>query len=143
MRNFEAKRTRRSVQPQVGLRAGASAALLAVGLTVLLVLPGNPSRAVGALLTTGALAAWVSMLLIDLLGRRLAGKAPSRLTQRAGDQDDPRIRPGDYFRRGRRLYRVEHLAGPRVLVEDCRSGELFDIDREACAGLERVKPGPA
>jgi hypothetical protein len=87
---------------------------------------------------------------IDLMagGRRRGTRScrPRRSTGRsktvviaAGQRDDPRIQPGDYFSSGRSLYRVEHLAGARVLLEDCHSGELVDIDRETCVALECVK----
>jgi hypothetical protein len=75
-----------------------------------------------------------------------AGSAPSRNARKkvaavAGrrQDDDPRINPGDYFISDRQLYRVEHIARQRVLIEDCRSGELLDIDRNACVALERLK----
>jgi hypothetical protein len=125
--------------------------LLAAGLTVLFALSGKADHAIGALLTSGALAAWLAVVFAHTFGRRVALVTPPKPAKRqrarkskarvvaATDSDDPRIQPGDYFLSGRSLYRVEHLAGARVLVEDCRSGELFDIDREACAALRRVR----
>jgi hypothetical protein len=82
----------------------------------------------------------VGLLLAGIAPRR--GRWSRKRTPRVvsvGDRDDPRIQPGDYFCSGRSLYRVEHLCGDRVLVEDCVSGDLIDIDREVCAALERIQ----
>jgi hypothetical protein len=70
---------------------------------------------------------------------RRAGASLGRVAA-VGHRDDPRIQPGDYFCSGRSLYRVEHLCGDRVLIEDCVSGDLIDIDREICVALERIQP---
>jgi hypothetical protein len=67
------------------------------------------------------------MLLKPRFRRRQSGTPPAR------------IRPGDYLTCEGCLYHVEHVAGERVLIEDCRSGELLDIDRDTCAALERIK----
>jgi hypothetical protein len=39
----------------------------------------------------------------------------------------------------RDLYRVEHVRGQRVLLEDCRSGDLVDIDARELSTLELVR----
>lgn len=44
------------------------------------------------------------------------------------------LRTGDYVAFEGNLYRVEHVLGDRVLIEDCRSGELFD---SAAADVEK------
>ena len=54
----------------------------------------------------------------------------------------PRLKPktalgaGDYVALAGNLYRVEHVLGDRVLIEDCRSGELFD---SAAADVEKAR----
>jgi len=112
------------------------------------VLPGRSVAVAATLFIAGAFAGWVAALLVDAIeaDRRSRGRPRRRRVFRkrtqviaAGAQDDPRIQPGDYFSTGGALYRVEHLAGARVLVEDCRSGDMIDIDRDACAALERVR----
>jgi hypothetical protein len=135
---------------RLGRRAGASLGLLIAGLATLGLWSGKSGIVIAALSACGALMAWVSALTIDALRAGRAGQ-PSERRRRArsckrktrvvapGERDDPRIQPGDYFSCGRSLYRVEHLCGDRVLIEDCVSGALIDIDREACAALERIK----
>jgi hypothetical protein len=44
---------------------------------------------------------------------------------------------GDYYHSEHRLFRVEQAHGERVLVEDCASGELFDIP---ASDLDRLTP---
>jgi hypothetical protein len=46
---------------------------------------------------------------------------------------------GDYFCTERALFRVEHAAGERVLVEDCRSGDLIDVSAAELLELKRVE----
>lgn len=46
------------------------------------------------------------------------------------------LRVGDYVTFEGALYRVEHVLGDRVLIEDCRSGELFD---SAAADVEKAR----
>lgn len=46
------------------------------------------------------------------------------------------LRPGDYVAVEGSLYRVEHVLGDRVLIEDCRNGELFDA---AAADVEKAR----
>ena len=46
------------------------------------------------------------------------------------------LRAGDYVAFDGSLYRVEHVLGDRVLIEDCRSGELFDA---AAADVEKAR----
>ncbi len=50
-----------------------------------------------------------------------------------------RCRPsrGEYFHSEHRLYRVEHAYERRVLLEDCTTGELFDVPTSE---LERLTP---
>jgi hypothetical protein len=50
-----------------------------------------------------------------------------------------RVRTGDYVASQRDLYRVEHVRGQRVLLEDCRSGDLVDIDARELSTLELVR----
>jgi hypothetical protein len=136
---------------RVGKRAAVWLAFLVAALTALVVVPGKAGPVAAGLLAGAAFVAWIAGLLMRTLqdGRRpqrptgLMARAPRRRKRpsviAAGKGDDPRIQPGDYFSTGRALYRVEHLAGARVLVEDCLSGELIDIDRETCVALERVR----
>lgn len=49
------------------------------------------------------------------------------------------IAPGDYFHSERDLYRVERREAERVLIEDCRTGVLIDIDLDRLLPLERVR----
>lgn len=147
-----AKTTRVSAWMRVGKRATISAGFMVAAITTLAVLPGRSGALAAVLLVSGAFAAWVAALMVDAIG---AGRRPRERKRRkgivrkrspvvaAGTHDDSRIQPGDYFSSGDALYRVEHLAGARVLVEDCRSGDLIDIDRDACAALERVKRSAA
>jgi hypothetical protein len=44
---------------------------------------------------------------------------------------------GDYYHSEHRLYCVEQTNGERILVEDCASGELFDIP---ASDLDRLTP---
>jgi hypothetical protein len=44
---------------------------------------------------------------------------------------------GDYFHSEHRLYCVEQTNGERILLEDCASGELFDI---SASDLDRLTP---
>ncbi len=44
---------------------------------------------------------------------------------------------GEYFHSEHRLYRVEHAYERRVLLEDCATGELFDVPTSE---LERLTP---
>jgi hypothetical protein len=45
---------------------------------------------------------------------------------------------GDYLHSERELYRIERLLGKRVLVEDCRSGELIEFGPEQLLTLKPV-----
>jgi hypothetical protein len=47
---------------------------------------------------------------------------------------------GDYYHSEDRLYRVEQTNGERVLVEDCASGELFDIPARDLRRLTPTRP---
>lgn len=49
------------------------------------------------------------------------------------------ILPGEYFHSERDLYRVERREADRVLIEDCRTGVLIDIDLDRLLQLERVR----
>ena len=51
------------------------------------------------------------------------------------------IRHGDYYHSEDRLYCVEQSHGERVLLEDCASGELFDIPAGDLARLTPTRPG--
>jgi hypothetical protein len=144
----QADTARGSAWTRIGRRAMLSVAFLVAAVTTLVVLPGRSGPVAAALLISGAFAAWVAALMVDAIGanrpprtatraRRIFRKRPAVIA--AGQRDDPRVQPGDYFSTGHALYRVEHLAGARVLVEDCRSGDLIDVDRETCAAFERVK----
>jgi hypothetical protein len=136
---------------RLGKRAAISLGFLVAALVAVVVVPGRAGPVVAALLAAAAVVAWVGALLMDALppgqrprtGTGLMARSPRRRKRpvviAAGKRDDPRIQPGDYFSTGTTLYRVEHLAGARVLVEDCVSGELIDIDRDTCVALERVK----
>jgi hypothetical protein len=44
---------------------------------------------------------------------------------------------------GGRLYCIEYVRGNRVLIEDCRSGDLFDADAAEIRTLQMVRSGPA
>jgi len=70
----------------------------------------------------------------------------SRASARATDGDraastreERRVRTGDYVASERDLYRVEHVRCQRVLLEDCRSGDLVDIDARELGTLELVR----
>lgn len=60
------------------------------------------------------------------------GPAPST-------REGRRVRTGDYVASERDLYRVEHVRGQRVLLEDCRSGDLVDIDARELRTLDLVR----
>jgi hypothetical protein len=49
------------------------------------------------------------------------------------------VRPGEYFHSQRDLFRVERCDDGRALVEDCRTGELIDIDLGNLVRLSRVR----
>lgn len=150
MQTRQAKMVRGPAWRRVALRVVASLALFMAGLTIAIVFQGTAAVVLGMLFASAGLTAWMAVLIFDMseAGRTRHNKPrvrrrPSCRKGRVvgpGDHDDARIRPGDYFSTGRSLYRVEHLAGARVLIEDCRSGDLIDIDRETCAALERVRP---
>jgi hypothetical protein len=55
---------------------------------------------------------------------------------------DAWVQPGHYLCSTRRLYRVEHVVGARALVEDCATGELFDVAVGELLTLRRVERGP-
>jgi hypothetical protein len=57
----------------------------------------------------------------------------------ASTREGRRVRTGDYMASERDLYRVEHVRGQRVLLEDCRSGDLVDIDARELSALELVR----
>lgn len=48
---------------------------------------------------------------------------------------------GDYFRSTRDLFVVEQVHGARVLVEDCRTGDLIDMPLTELGRLEPVRSG--
>jgi hypothetical protein len=50
------------------------------------------------------------------------------------------VRPGDYFHSRRELYCVEEVVGSRVMVEDCRTGALVEMDLGRLLRLDRVAP---
>lgn len=49
------------------------------------------------------------------------------------------VRIGAYLHSARDLYRVEVVTGERALIEDCRSGELFDVALSELLSLEPVQ----
>ena len=59
-----------------------------------------------------------------------------RATKRRRPRHATTLRVGDYVTFEGALYRVEHVLGDRVLIEDCRSGELFD---SAAADVEKAR----
>ena len=48
------------------------------------------------------------------------------------------VRPGDYFHTEHDLFRVERCDEGRALIEDCRTGELIDVDLNSLIRLDRV-----
>lgn len=46
---------------------------------------------------------------------------------------------GDYVCSDRALYRVEQIAGDRILLEDCRDYELLDVGPRQLEELRRVE----
>ncbi len=64
---------------------------------------------------------------------------PSAAGRTASTREGRRVRAGDYVASERDLYRVEHVRGQRVLLEDCRSGDLVDIDAREVGSLEFVR----
>lgn len=52
---------------------------------------------------------------------------------------DPCVDSGDYFCSGRRLYRVEQVVGARAVIEDCRTGDLFDVAIQDLLVLRRLR----
>ncbi|HET8673670.1 MAG TPA: hypothetical protein VFL87_08545, partial [Thermoleophilaceae bacterium] len=72
---------------------------------------------------------------------RFNGERPSTAGPAASTRDGRRVRSGDYVASERDLYRVEHVRGQRVLLEDCRSGDLVDIDARELCSLELVRTG--
>lgn len=53
------------------------------------------------------------------------------------------IEPGDYLCSERDLYWVEHLAGDRAIIEDCRTGDLIDVSASDLERLQRLERPPA
>ena len=68
---------------------------------------------------------------------------PSPTGFTASTREGRRVRAGDYVASERDLYRVEHMRGQRVLLEDCRSGDLVDIDAHELSSLEFVRTASA
>jgi hypothetical protein len=66
--------------------------------------------------------------------RRATREPPAKRSQVL----DPAIAAGDYLCSDRNLYRVEQLADGRVLIEDCRTGDLIDAPVDELAGLRRL-----
>jgi hypothetical protein len=48
-------------------------------------------------------------------------------------------RCGDYYYSEDHLYCIEHIYNDRLLIEDCASGELFDIPASYLYGLTPVR----
>jgi hypothetical protein len=53
------------------------------------------------------------------------------------------VQSGDYYHSESRLFRVEQTHGARVLIEDCFSGELFDIRASELDRLTATRPRSA
>lgn len=53
------------------------------------------------------------------------------------------IEPGDYLCSEHDLYWVEHLAGDRAILEDCRTGDLIDVSASDLERLQRLDRPPA
>lgn len=111
-------------------------ALLAVSSIVLVVHFGGTTAAVfaiGAIVVAGTLAA-----VRVRGGSAVAANPPS--TQRTRG----RPRPGDYRATSEDLYRVEEVHRDRVLLEDCRTGVLVDVDLAELDSLRSVpvRSGP-
>jgi hypothetical protein len=120
-------------EPRPLLRFG-SCIVFAVGLAVAVAWPGSGEAAIGGGVAAFGLAAWVAALMFDAwhtTARRGRARAPRRTRSR--------LRIGGYYSCAGELYRIEHLAGDRVLLEDCRNGELSDIDIADCADLRPVR----
>jgi hypothetical protein len=52
------------------------------------------------------------------------------------------VRAGDYLCDEHDLYRVEHLTGGRVQIEDCRAGDPIDVEVSELRHLQLVEPAP-
>jgi hypothetical protein len=65
----------------------------------------------------------------------------SRRHRHASVQRAPaRVAVGKYLCSDRDLYRVEKVFRRRVLLEDCRSGVLLDVEPSDLRRLRRVEP---
>lgn len=155
---------RRSGWWRVGLKVGAPLGLLCAGVGSALLGGGAVGVGTGLFLIVTAVMLWVSIVLVGLFsalskrsetapsGQNRAAIAsflrmrgvPKFVALEASGREKRRgyrcVGPGDYVASRRALYRIEHVAGTSLLVEDCRSGELIDIDREECARLRLVRP---
>ena len=61
---------------------------------------------------------------------------PTRVAPPSGPQP---VLPGEYFHSERALFRVERCDDGRALIEDCRTGELIDIELTNLLSLARVR----
>jgi len=52
-----------------------------------------------------------------------------------------RYRPGEYRANDRELYHVEELHGSRAFIENCRTGELLDVEQSELDRLRPVRAG--
>jgi hypothetical protein len=59
--------------------------------------------------------------------------------RRSGEGAPPDVHAGDYVASDGRLYRIAPVRRQRVLIEDCRSGELFDAGVADVSRLRVVK----
>jgi len=72
-----------------------------------------------------------------MIGMKLGGRGARQAVPGA-------LRPvceGDYFCSERDLFRIEQLMRDHALVEDCRTGDLFDLPVGDLAALQRVEHG--
>jgi hypothetical protein len=72
---------------------------------------------------------------MDVWTRRVA-ETRSRLE--VGPATAP-VHPGEYFHSERALFRVERCDEGRALVEDCRTGELVDLELRSLLKLNRLR----
>lgn len=68
------------------------------------------------------------------------GRATREPLRRVGSRSRAgAVAVGDYMFSDRDLYRVEQLTEERVLIEDCRTGDLIDAPVEELAALRRLE----
>lgn len=127
--------------------------LLLCGLALIAATRNDEGVILGVLIANGAFAVWVAALMAKLLRgdesrqedteqsrsarpRTAAVEPPARVKRSRGAD---RLRLGDYVSSKRELYRIEHVRGERVLIEECRTGALLDIGVDQCSRFELVK----